>query len=109
MKTTVEPTEHGHRRIHEITSRYACQAYDCGFAVASDSVRECVKTEEENMAEVRNEDGFCAVKAVETPGKGCVLDAIPNSNVLRTKTAIPMVGYQIPEGTSRFVTEIINA
>ncbi len=109
VKTTVEPTEHGHRRIHEITSRYACQAYDCGFAVASDSVRECVKTEEENMAEVRNEDGFCAVKAVETPGKGCVLDAIPNSNVLRTKTAIPMVGYQIPEGTSRFVTEIINA
>ena len=109
VETKIIPTEQGHRREHTVTSEYACEAYDCGFAVAMDSVERFSKKEEKNLAEARNEMSFCCVKAVETEGEATVLDAIPNSNVLHTKTAIPMVRYEIPKGTSHFVTEIINA
>ena len=109
VKTTIIPTEKGHKRIHEVTSEYACQAYDCGFAVAMDSVQAFTKKEEGALAEARNETSFCAVEAMQGNGRGTVLNAIPNSNVLHTKTAIPMVRYDIPKGTSHFVTEITNA
>lgn len=109
VKTTIIPTERGHKRIHEVTSEYACQAYDCGFAVAMDSVKEFTKKEEGALAEARNETSFCTVEAMQGNGRGTVLNAIPNSNVLHTKTAIPMVRYDIPKGTSHFVTEITNA
>lgn len=109
VKTQIIPTDHGHKRIHKVTSAYACEAYDCGFAVAMDHGKKLAKIEEENLAEARNEKSFCTVKALETDGTGSVLEAIPNSNVLYTKTAIPMVCYEIPKGVSYFVTEIINA
>lgn len=109
VKTQIIPTDYGHKRIHTVTSAYTCEAYDCGFAVAMDGGKEFIRKEDKNVAEARNEKSFCTVKALETDGRGSVLDAIPNSNLLYTKTAIPMVCYEIPKGISHFVTEIINA
>ena len=33
VTTTLTPTANGHRRRHQIHSQWACEAYDCGFAI----------------------------------------------------------------------------
>lgn len=35
VTTRITPTEHGHRREHEVRAAFSCEAYDCGFAVPS--------------------------------------------------------------------------
>ncbi len=106
VKTTILPTEKGHARIHEITSETECTAYDCGFAVSTDDRKYFERSAQGAMAVVRNEEGYCCVKSAAGEGSGENLIPDPNTNLLHSKTTIPMAVYRIKKGTQTIRTEV---
>ncbi len=106
VKTTIEPTQTGHIRTHEITSDVECKAYDCGFAVSTDDRKPYSRTENEDTSCVENEDGYCSVRAVEGDGAGQVLIPDPNTNLMSSKTSIPMAVYAIRPGVQTIRTQV---
>ena len=106
VKTTIEPTQTGHIRIHEITSDVECKAYDCGFSVSTDDRKPYSRTENGDSSCVENEDGYCSVRAVEGDGEGQVLIPDPNTNLMASKTSIPMAVYAIRPGVQTIRTQV---
>lgn len=98
VETRIEPAREGHIRTHRIISDVACKAYDCGFAISTDDrmVYEC--WEEETKAAVKNQDGYCTVESLKGNGKGEILIPDPNTNLMHSKTRIPMSVYEIQKG-----------
>ena len=106
VKTTIEPTGTGHIRTHEITSDVECKAYDCGFAVSTDDRKPYSRTENGDSSCVENEDGYCSVRAVEGDGEGQVVIPDPNTNLMASKTSIPMAVYAIRPGVQTIRTQV---
>ncbi len=104
VTTTITPDATGHTRHHVVESDYACEAYDCGYAVACRDEDECVRFAEGGSAEARNRFSLCRVSSEE--GSASIVAASPNANVVYNKTVIPAVKYVIPKGTSEFTTRI---
>lgn len=88
VRSEIIPTEMGHRRIHTIESAYDCVAYDAGFALP-----------------LEEEDGGKAI-CIQGNGEELVLWADPNTNLIHSKTKIPVVKYQIKKGKNIIETEI---
>ena len=105
VESVIVPTRHGHIRKHIIESDRECEACDCGFAVEIDVLGEKLG-QEDNMAWVENEYCECQVIAVEGEGKGEIIIADPNTNLLHPMTRIPAVRYQIHKGRNEIVTEV---
>lgn len=105
VESIVTPTKTGHTRKHIITSDRECVAYDCGFAVEIDVEGEKL-LEDQKTARVENYYSACEVTAVEGEGKGTIIVADPNTNLLHPMTRIPAVCYQIQKGTTELTTEI---
>lgn len=106
VRSEVIPTEHGHKRIHEIESAYDCTAYDCGFAVEkfTDGYEEAI---EGNEAVVRYGKQGCTVKGMGPEAAGLVIGADPNTNVLYPNASIPAVSYRVKKAEPiRLETEI---
>lgn len=88
VHSEIIPTEKGHRRIHTIESDYDCVAYDAGFAMPVG-------------------DNSCTVKCIRGEGEELVLRAEPNTNILHSKTDIPVVKFTIAKGKNVVETEIV--
>lgn len=67
------------------TSEISCKAFDTGFAVT------------------KQED--CTARSLKGDGMDQMLWPDPNTNLIATKTVIPMVVYEIHEGTQIIETE----
>ena len=106
VRTTVEPTQTGHIRTHEIDSDISCTAYDSGFALSTDDRKPFDRQEDGETAVVENEDGYCRVSALEGEGKGKILIPDPNTNLVSPKTTIPMAVYRIVPGTQTIRTKV---
>ena len=106
VRTVIEPTEAGHVRTHEITSEIECAAYDCGFALSTDDRKPFERTARGAEASVRNGDGYCMVRSSKGDGKGEILIPDPNTNLMNSKTTIPMAVYQIHQGIQIIQTEV---
>ena len=106
VTTTIEPTDAGHIRTHEITSDIECRAYDCGFALSTDDRKPFKRHADGHMAEVENGDGYCRVRSIQGDGSGEVLIPDPNTNLISSKTSIPMAVYRIGAGTQTIRTEV---
>jgi hypothetical protein len=92
--TRIIPTKNGHIRVHGITSSYDCVVHDAGFAVPMINEKGDMK-------------GYgCRVTSLE--GDGVIEDLIPepNTNLLFSKTVIPMATYQIKKGNTIIKTQI---
>lgn len=105
VETVITPTGYGHCRKHIIESNKECEAYDCGFAVEIDVAGERL-VQEDNTAWVENEYCECQVTAVQGEGKGEIIIADPNTNLLHPMTRIPAIRYQIHKGRNEIVTEV---
>ncbi|MDF2486434.1 MAG: hypothetical protein K0R46_2602, partial [Herbinix sp.] len=105
-ETILVPTEEGHIRKHFISSEIECTAYDCGFAIEIDVEGEKL-TQDQSMAQVENEYSMCRVTSVLGEGKGTIIVADPNTNLLHPMTRIPALCYHIEKGTNKIVSEII--
>lgn len=108
VESTIIPTEGGHVRKHIVESDIECEAYDCGFAVEIDVEGENM-TENDFFARVENKDCFCSVTAKGKEGKGSVIAADPNTNLLYPMTRIPAISYHIDKGRNEIVTEVTAA
>ncbi len=102
VNTTITPTATGHVRRHEVESDLECTAYDCGFAVEK-FVSGFAQQTEEHTAMVCNDAGGCTVCG---PGKGCLVGADPNTNVLYRNSEIPAIRYQIRKGHIVLETQV---
>ncbi|MCD7822672.1 MAG: DUF2264 domain-containing protein [Oscillospiraceae bacterium] len=85
VETEIRPTERGHIRTHKITSEISCKAYDTGFAVTNQEA--------------------CKATSLKGNGKDQMLYPDPNTNLIATKTVIPMSVYEIHEGAQVIETE----
>lgn len=108
VTTTLIPTETGHIRKHSVSSEISCKAYDCGFAVEIDVPGTKIE-EEGNQAFVENSYSRCRVEVVEGTGKGTIINADPNTNLLHPMTRIPAICYEIPVGRCELITEVTAA
>ena len=104
VKTTITPTADGHRRHHEITSAYACEAYDCGFAVPNFAAGYAESTDG-SSAEAHTDHLRCEVKG---SGEGVVIGCDPNTSLYWTNVHLPAVRYDIPQGECVIDTEVID-
>lgn len=59
-------------RVHVVESEYECEAYDAGFAVLMEDA------------------DACRVHVLEGEGRIDTIKPDPNTNLIRTKTLIPM-------------------
>lgn len=106
VKTTIEATENGHVRTHRILSDIECEAYDCGFAMSTDDRTTFERAQEGLWAEVKNGEGFCRVTSLMGNGAGRLLIPDPNTNLMHSKTTIPMAAYLIRKGSQIIQTEV---
>lgn len=105
VESIVIPTDKGHIRKHIVESDRECMAYDCGFAVEIDVDGEKI-VEESNAAYVQNDYSGCAVLSIQGDGKGYVIIADPNTNLLHPMTRIPSIAYEIHKGRNELITEV---
>lgn len=106
VETTIEPTADGHIRTHRITSAVECTAYDCGFAVSTDDREWFSRNIAEDSATIQNADGFCTVRSLLSGGKADILIPDPNTNLVASKTQIPLAEYHIQKGVQVIRTHI---
>lgn len=107
IETTIVPEAEGHKRTHRITSSVECEAYDCGFSVPFSWLEPYIARQETNWSQVENPTMVCQVAATGRDGKGYIIQADPNTNVLYPKTLIPAVKYKIYHGEQEITTSII--
>lgn len=89
VHTEIIPTDTGHIRKHTVTSEYECVAYDAGFALP-----------------LSDPDG-CSVRIRKGEGKEEGKRPDPNTNLLWSKTVIPVAEYNIHKGRNELETEVI--
>lgn len=106
VDTRIEPVKEGHIRTHRITSEIDCVAYDCGFAMDTDDRKPYTRNIEGCKASLQNEEGYCAVESLEGGGKGDILTPDPNTNLVHSKTQIPMAVYSIRKGVQMICTKV---
>ena len=53
---------------------------------------------------MKNSDSYCSVESLEGNGQGKVLIPDPNTNLVHSKTRIPMCVYKIAKGTQTIRT-----
>lgn len=105
VESVIIPDERGHIRKHIIESDRECTAYDCGFGVEID-VPEEELGQNETSAWVRNYYSNCQVSCISGAGRGEVITADPNTNLIHPMCRIPAVRYRIGKGKSEIITEV---
>lgn len=91
VHSEIIPTVDGHCRKHIVESEYECEAYDAGFAV-------------EMTMPMKEADG-CRVHILKGEGEINIIKPDPNTNLICTKTLIPMAVYHIKKGKNVLETE----
>ncbi len=98
----------GHRRIHTISSKISCKAFDCGFAIPCDRKTRKEILANEGAAVVYNGRTGYLARCVGEKGEGLLIHAAPNTNLMYPKTVIPCVRYEVLEGTQTVMTEFLE-
>jgi hypothetical protein len=97
--TVIDNYSYGLR--HTITSKIACTAYACGFAIPRDApdYREAFN---DTCANILTKNGGCEISG----GPGLIIEASPNTNLLYPRTSIPAVKYSIEAGNNKISSYI---
>ena len=105
VTTTITPTANGHRRRHQIHSQWACEAYDCGFAIPNfaPGYTEMV---DDIAAEAQCTGMRCRVQGAG--GQGVVIGCDPNTSLYHPNVHLPAVRYAIPAGDILLETEVLD-
>lgn len=106
IETTIIPNESGHIRTHKITSEINCTAYDCGFSVPYNPLKDKSDYIAGSKAAVSHGSIYCSVEAEEGKGTGFIINADPNTNIIHPRTLIPAIKYKIEKGTTHLTTKV---
>ncbi|WP_099467258.1 DUF2264 domain-containing protein [Konateibacter massiliensis] len=104
VETTLIPTEKGHIRKHNIKSRFACVAYECGFSYPFGN-NAAVKVDG-HSAKIYDENGYSLITSEFGAGKA--IRALPNTNLIFPLTQIPSVVYEIKEGEQEVEAHVMT-
>lgn len=105
VTTTITPTANGHRRRHLVRSQWACEAYDCGFAIPNFAPG-YTETVDDIAAEAQCSGMRCRVQGAG--GQGVVIGCDPNTNLYHPNVHLPAVRYDIPVGETVLETEVLD-
>ncbi len=108
ITTEITLCDDGHIRRHTVTSKFACEAFDAGFALPDDcpgAAHSCTVT----TARADRPGGFCAVEDLTGRGTPLILEPMPNTSLQYPRTVIPMLQYDIAAGTTVIETKVTFA
>ena len=110
VETKIQIISGGHKRIHNIRSTIACEAYDCGWAIPKEGTDMDICTNKNGDAAnqiklVRNGSAYF----VKGNGEPAAIYASPNTNLLYSQTWIPCMKYQIYPGEQIIETEFTES
>lgn len=105
VTTTITPTANGHRRRHLVRSQWACEAYDCGFAIPNFAPG-YTETVDDIAAEAQCSGMRCRVQGAG--GQGVVIGCDPNTSLYHPNVHLPAVRYDIPVGETMLETEVLD-
>lgn len=105
VTTTITPTANGHRRRHLVRSQWACEAYDCGFAIPN-FAPSYTETVDDIAAEAQCSGMRCRVQGAG--GQGVVIGCDPNTSLYHPNVHLPAVRYDIPVGETVLETEVLD-
>lgn len=105
VTTTITPTANGHRRRHLVRSQWACEAYDCGFAIPNFAPG-YTETVDDIAAEAQCSGMRCRVQGAG--GQGVVIGCDPNTSLYHPNVHLPAVRYDIPVGETVLETEVLD-
>lgn len=105
VTTTITPTANGHRRRHLVRSQWACEAYDCGFAIPNFAPG-YTETVDDIAAEAQCSGMRCRVQGAG--GQGVVIGCDPNTSLYHPNVHLPAVHYDIPVGETVLETEVLD-
>ena len=98
VETEIIPCDGGHIRRHTVTSSFACQAYDCGFAVAKFAPGFAQRIEQDETAGAARAENAAQGCVVTGAGRAEIIQTDPNTSLYDPNTVIPAVCYEIPAG-----------
>lgn len=108
IETTLIPKDGWHIRIHKIKTPFELETAEGGFSA---------RREEETMDNQFGADAACAwtknltdesmIFALEGEREGCIIKTEPNTNLLFTKTYLPMLCRTLPAGETTLVTAVL--
>ena len=75
-------------------------------ALSTDDRKPFDRQEAAAQSSVENQDGYCRVTALDGDGEGKLLIPDPNTNLMNSKTTIPMAVYPVTPGTQTIRTKV---
>lgn len=103
VETWITPVQNGHKRRHRITGNLSCMAYDCGFSYPN-CMEETGEEKKDGFAAVSDKNGMSRITA--NHGKGTVIAALPNMNLVFPNVCIPAIQFEITPGVTEIETLI---
>lgn len=100
VETCLIPKGKGHIRRHFIHASEACTAVEGGFALEWEETADVKKTAIENGICVKTKAGSSSLTLQKGTGKGDFMFCEANVNVLYSRSVLPYLTYEIPEGTT---------
>lgn len=101
VRTTIVPAGNWHLRIHMIETNRWLHAVEGGFAIARDGQGEAEIVCDDVQALVCAPWGVSGVKALQGYKKGEVIRPEPNTNLMASRTLLPVLRVQLAPGRHR--------
>lgn len=104
VETWLVPANRWHIRVHRITTPRALHATEGGFAIARADLNADTVTEEEGRGAARSQTDLSAILDLAGSREGRALRALPNTNLVVSRTLVPQLRGDIPPGTTVLMT-----
>ncbi len=104
VETWLLPASPWHIRVHRITTPRELHATEGGFAVARADANTDICLEEQASAIVRTPSDSSAILDLSGARTGRVLRALPNTNLIFSRSLVPQLRGSIAAGTTLLVT-----
>lgn len=104
VETWLMPANPWHIRVHRITTPRPLHATEGGFAIGRADLNADTLTEEKGRGVASSATDLSAIICLAGGRDGRVLRALPNTNLILSKTLVPQVRGDIAAGTTVLVT-----
>lgn len=109
VETTLVPAGDWHIRVHRITTPRALQTVEGGFAIGRADGDSEPETASDGAATAASATDFSAMLDLgsSVARKGRALKAVPNTNLIQSKTTVPQLTGDIPVGETVLVSAVL--
>jgi len=104
VETWLVPAHHWHIRVHRITTPRALHGTEGGFAIARADLNADTYLDAPGRGEARSATDVSAILDLGGQRDGRAFRALPNSNLIASKTIVPQLRGDIAAGTTVLMT-----